>query len=247
MEFTSVSFFICATDEENSLKKTVRDVLDLCRDNMPEKIVIVMSRDATEGCRRAAEECRAAAPDLIECMFQHDPGLRGAILNSVDHITSSHTIGLSADYPISIDNIPAMIEGAKKEPDVIFKNSRHLQKHSFSGYSKTKMLFNVCGQAFLRFLFRSKLTDLTSPLQIMPTQLYKDIKWTESSFAFLEEMVLIPLRLGIRIVELPAKCMSRTEGTSKNSFFQTAKYLTAALRIRFTPKKNLLKNKDNVF
>lgn len=241
MEFTSVSFIVCATDEENSLIKTVTDINRLCRDVKPEKTVIVLSETATPGCRKAAEYCVSLFPGNTECIIQKRPGLRGAALDAADIIDSSHIIGISADYSLSLDNIPIMIEKAEKEPDVIFKNSRFLSKNSFKDYPKSKFILNVCGQCFLRLLFNTKLTDLTSPLQIMPASLYKTVNWKETGFAFFVEMVLIPLRLGIKIVELPAVSLPRTEGRSKNSFRQTAHYLTAAIRIRFTPEKRLLK------
>lgn len=241
MAFTSVSVLICVTDEEDSLKRTVNDIMALCTVTVPEKIVIVRTPDASAGCIKAAEECRDAFPDTVTVLVQQRPGIGGAVLDAADAITSSHIIGLSGDYPISLDNIPLMIENAKKEPDVIFKNSRHLQKNSFIGYSKAKMLFNVLGQRFLRVLFHSELTDLTSPMQIMPARLYHEINWRESGFPFFLEMVLIPLRLGVVIRELPAKSLPRTEGKSKNSFIKTFSYVFTALRIRFTPAAKLQK------
>ena len=240
MPFTSVSVLICATDEEDALKRTVDDIMSLCTETVPEKIVIVRSPEATEGCIRTSEACRAAYPQTVELLVQHRPGIGGSVRDAVDVITSSHIIGLSGDYPISLDNLPVMIENAKKNPEAIFKNSRHMRKHSFYGYGKIKMIFNVCGQAFLRVLFHSNLTDLTSPMQIAPAALYRRINWKESGFPFFLEMVLIPLRLGVEIYELPAKSLPRSEGKSKNSFLHTFSYLFTAIRIRFTPKNKLV-------
>ena len=241
MPFTCVSVLVCATDEEDALKRTVDDIMSLCKNTVPEKIVIVRSKEATAGCIRTAEACRAAYPHTVELLVQHRPGIGGSVRDAVDVITSSHIIGLSGDYPISLDNLPVMIESAKKNPDVIFKNSRHMQKHSFYGYGKLKMVFNVCGQAFLRILFHSRLTDLTSPMQIAPAELYRRINWKESGFPFFLEMVLIPLRLGVEIQEMPAQSLPRQEGQSKNSFLHTFSYLFTAVRIRFTPKDKLIK------
>ena len=240
MSFTSVSVLVCVTDEEDALKRTVHDIMALCTETVPEKIVIVRSPDATAGCVKAGEECRAAYPKTVELLVQCRPGIGGSVRDAVDAITSSHVIGLSGDYPISLDNLPRMIEAAKREPDAIFKNSRHLRRNSFHGYSKSKMVFNVCGQAFLRILFHSRLTDITSPMQIAPVALYRRIRWKESGFPFFLEMVLIPLRLGVTIHELPAESLPRREGKSKNSFFKTFSYLFTAIRIRFTPKRKLV-------
>ncbi len=42
-------------------------------------------------------------------------------------------------------------------------------------------------------------------------------------------------------VDVPARCLQRTEGKSKNSAIQTFLYLKTALRIRFRKKENLTK------
>lgn len=240
MEFKSLTVVVGANDEKQSLVQTVDAVMSTCSADM-DRILLVRPAKVSEECLSAIRELEAKYPGVAADFVQTRPHVGGAIRDGFDTAATSHILLLPGDMAISLNVIPAMIEGVKKEPDTIFKISRWLNKNSFHGYDPLKKLFNACGQMFLRVLFGVKITDLTCPVQIMPTELYKSIDWQELNFPFLEEMVLVPLRLGTKITEIPAACYGRTEGRSGNSVRQTALYLKTALRIRFSSAKKLLK------
>ena len=151
----------------------------------------------------------------------------GMVLSTIGYVAL-----LSYANPYVMSLIVDRISAGPVEADQVFT--------VFGPYIAALLAINVCGQAFLRILFRSDLTDLTSPMQIAPAALYRKINWKESGFPFFLEMVLIPLRLGVEIHELPAKSLPRSEGKSKNSFLHTFAYLFTAVRIRFTPKDKLV-------
>ena len=113
----------------------------------------------------------------------------------------------------------------------------------FHNYNKTRKIFNRAAQIFLRVLYAEKLTDFTSPVQTAPAEAYEKSDWKELNFPFLLEMVLVPLRLGYAFSEIPVECFERQEGFSRNSAKQTALYLKTAIRVRFTPKSRLMKEK----
>ena len=127
---------------------------------------------------------------------------------------------------------------------MIATTSRWLTR-DFEGYGKTRLVLNYLAQVFLRVLYGSKQTDLTNPVQIVPTKLYQSIRWEETRFAILLEMVLKPVRLGYKFREIPVECRNRNEGKSSNSFLQTAEYLKTALRIRFMKKSDILVSGEN--
>ena len=175
-------------------------------------------------------------------MEQVRPHVGGAIRDGFDTAVSSHILLLPGDLAIGLDAVPRLFEAEKKTPEGIVKTSRWLNKNAFHGYSRTRKALNALAQLFLRVLYHTRLTDLTNPVQIMPSGLYHSIDWRELNFPFLAEMVLCPLRLGTAFTEIPADCMGREEGKSSNSFLQTTLYLRTALRIRFTPKSRLIKS-----
>ena len=241
-QFQSLTIMIGATDEAQSLIQTVRQIFSCCRKEDVEKILIVRSKNASEGCVQASLALEQMYPGVVQSLIQSRPYVGGAIQDGFDAATTTHILLLPADLAIGLDILAQMIETAKRYPNGIVKTSRWLRRGSFHGYSKSRWLFNSCAQVFLRGLFQTKLTDMTNPVQIMPTGLYRAIRWKELNFPFLLELVLVPLRLGVSFREIAADCNERKEGTSKNSFLQTALFLRTAVRIRFTAEKNLRKD-----
>ena len=236
----TVTVVILATDESNALIKTIRYIKEEC-ENQPEQIVVVLSRNATQECREATEQMIAEYGDWVRSAVQDSRGLGNAIRFGIEQVETSHMIFFGADLAISLESVDKMIAAAKKEPEIIHKTSRWLEKNSYVGYSPVRLVLNRVAQSFLRILFNSKIRDLTNPVQAIPMHIQKSINWKEDGFTALLEQVIVPVRLGYEFKEIPVNCYSRTEGESKNSTLKTAMYLKAALRVRFTSKKNLLK------
>lgn len=236
----SVTLVVGATNEEEALKQTVRYVMTHCPSHEIDRILIVYAQNAPEGCRSAIRTLETEFPDKVFGMEQIRPYVGGAIRDGFDTAVSSHILLLPGDLAIGLEAVPQLFEEGKKAPQGIVKTSRWLNKDAFYGYNPVRKRINALAQTFLRILYHTRLTDLTNPVQIMPTDLYKSIIWRELNFPFLAEMVLCPLRLGVTFTEIPADCRGREEGKSSNSFLQTALYLRTALRVRFTPKARLI-------
>jgi hypothetical protein len=241
MEFTSVTIIIGTTNEKESLMCTVDTIMDTCRHEDINKLLLVKSKDASEDCNRTIELLEKKYPGKVQGLEQTRPYVGGAIRDGMDAVTSSHTMLLPSDMAISLSCVSEMIERVKEKPDVISKTSRWLKKNSFHNYNPTRKIFNSAAQIFLRILYGVKLTDFTSPVQTAPTEAYRKSDWQELNFPFLLEMVLVPLRLGYKFEEIPVECFERQEGFSRNSTKQTALYLKTALRVRFTPKSKLIR------
>lgn len=241
MNYESVTIIVGATDENEGLRITADYIMDNCNPDDICKILMVNSKKASRECLEAIKQLSEKYPGKVVGMTQTRPFIGGSIRDGFDTAVSSHIMLLPGDLGVSLDCVPRMIEGAKAQPEAIIKTSRWMKKNCFHEYSKTRKIFNRLAQLFLRVLFLSDLTDFTLPVQIMPTDMYKSIDFQELNFPFLIELVVAPLRLGAKITEIPVHCAGRSEGKSKNSFMQTALYLKTALRIRFSPKKKLIK------
>lgn len=243
MEFTSVTIIIGTTNEKESLICTVDTIMNTCNPDDIYKLLLVKSKDASDDCNYAIELLENKYPGKVQGLEQTRPYVGGAIRDGMDAVTSSHTMLLPSDLAISLSCVPEMIEKVKAKPDVISKTSRWLKKDSFHNYNSVRKVINATAQVFLRILFGVKLTDFTSPVQTAPTEAYRKSDWQELNFPFLLEMVLVPLRLGYKFEEIPVECFERQEGFSRNSTKQTALYLKTALRVRFTPKSRLIREK----
>ena len=242
MLFEKVTIVISATDETNSLIKTVETTISDCDISDIDSFMIVVPEKASEECLYTIDYLIEKYPEKVKKLVQTHPYIGGAMRDSIVNTDSSHILFFSADIPVGLESIPEMIEKAKKSPDKIIKVSRWIFKNSFYGYNSGKKILNYIGQKFLRVLFDSALTDFTIPILIAPTEIYKNINFKEWNFPCMLEAVLVPLRIGCSFEEIPAKSFSRTEGKSKNSILQTLLYLKTAIRVRFTKKQKLHKN-----
>lgn len=238
--FTGASIILGAVDEAHSIEIICDYLMETCPEDIAE-IIIVKSKNCTAECARCVSSVKAEYGEKILVITQNRPSIGGAIWDGMELAHGSHTILLASDLAHDMSVVPQMTESAKRAPELICTVSRWLGG-SFYGYSKARKILNYCAQVFLRILYGVRLTDFTNPVQIAPAQLYKDIEWEDCGFPFLLEMTLKPLRLGYKFTEIPTNCYPRTEGKSKNSFPQTAKYLGTALHIRFMKKEKLLKN-----
>mgnify|MGYP006993831491 FL=1 len=136
------------------------------------------------------------------------------------------------------------IEYAKKYPNDMITASRWLKKGSFEGYNKTKYVLNYIFQKFFSFFYRVKLTDITFGYRIAPTNLFQSIQWEELKHPFFLETALKPIRLGVKIHEIPSDWAARQEGESQNSLLQTFKYLKIAFKVKFEKKDKMLKDNN---
>lgn len=243
MVFEKVTFVVSATDETTSLVETVELLVAECKDRYLACILITIPENADTNCIKTIDSLKKKYPLIIRKFVQRNKHIGGALRDSIEEVESSHIMFLSADIPIGLEVVPKMLAEAKKTPDAIIKVSRWLEKDSFYDYSKTRKVFNFCAQKFLSFLFSSSLTDYTCPVLIAPTNIYKELNFKEWGFPCLLEAVLLPLKVGHKFIEIAAKSYLRTEGESKNSWFQTALYLKTAIRVRLTRKDKLLNKK----
>lgn len=240
--FDKVTIVISATDETDSLAEIVDTTISKCDTSDIACFLIVVPQNTDRQCLDVIEALKEKYAEQVKCLVQEHPYIGGALRDAVDATESSHILFFSADIPANLESIVVMIQEAKANPGTIVKVSRWLEKDSFFGYNKARLFFNFWAQKFLKVLFCSKLTEFTTPILIAPTDIYKRICFNEWNFPCLLEAVLIPVKMGFKITEIPAKCLPRTEGKSKNSALQTALYLKTALRVRFTPKSKLYKH-----
>lgn len=245
MVFEKATIVIGATDEEKSLIHTVETIVMNCDLMDIDSILIVIPENASDGCIEAIDYLKKHYPNWVRKFIQTHPYIGGAMRDSITETSSSHIMFLSADIPIGLESVPIMINESKKTPDAIIKISRWLEKGSFYNYNNVRKFFNGLSQVFLKGLYNCNLTDFTCPVLIGPTEIYKQLNFKEWNFPCLLEAVLLPVKIGCIIKEVPAKCYSRSEGKSKNSLWQTLLYFKVALRIRFISKKSCSQEQSN--
>lgn len=244
-EFKSVSVLLPAINETYSMKETVDIILKTCDKTDLCEFFIILCEKTTQECVKTAEAIRDMKCGIpVVIYFQKKPFVGMAIRESFELVKGSHLIVMSTDMETPPDLVCKMIEDEKKDPDGIITASRWIKGGGFSGYFGIKLVANWIFQKIISALFLSKCSDLTYGYRIFPTKLMQSINWEETKHPFFLETALKPLRLGVKISEIPAKWEARTEGESQNGFFENFKYFKTELHIRFMKKSDILKGKQ---
>lgn len=239
-EFKNLSIMTGAVTETDSLRETVNTLLSVCSKDDLKEIIICYADRTTPETMEVLRELKEAPQDVPIVVMKQKRPFMACINDAIDVAKGSHCLLVASDMPLDLSGIPVLIEMAKKDPDTIHSLSRWMKGCKFYEYGKFKKALNFFAQKFLAVLYMRKMTDFTNPVQIAPAELYKSIRFEETGFPFLLEMVLKPIRLGYKFTETPTNCYPRKEGKSSNSVKQTAAYLRVALHIRFMPEKDIL-------
>lgn len=244
-KFISVSILLPTLNETFSFIKTIEIILDECsHSDIKEFVVIVCERteqtslDAINEAKKLTDE--AGIP--MNIVYQKLPFAGGAVRDGIDYATGTHILMMAPDLETDPHTVKTFIKAAKKYPYDMITASRWLKKGSFDGYNKTKYVLNFMFQKIFSIIYWVKLTDITFGYRIAPAKLFKSIAWEEVKHPFFLETALKPIRLGVKIHEIPSNWEARQEGESQNSLLQTFKYLGIAFKARFMRKSKILKD-----
>jgi glycosyltransferase involved in cell wall biosynthesis len=239
----SVSVILPAINETYSLRQTVETILAACRKEELCEFFIVLCNKSTPGCIKTAEEIRQQVNRLVpvRIYYQKQPFIGSAMREAFDLVKGTHAVMMSTDLETDPAIVPDFIDSIKKCPDSIVTASRWIGNGSFTGYNTVKFIANYLFQKIISLLFLSKLTDATYGYRIFPVALVQSIRWEETKHPFFLETALKPLRLGVKMEEIPARWNARTEGESQNSFFGNFDYFRVAFKIRWIKKSEILR------
>ena len=238
--FTSLSVILPVINETFLLKKTVDIIMADCSRDIKE-ILIVVCRKTLPDSLATCEQLKQKYGAKIKVFQQTLPYLGGAMRDSFDRAEGSHTLMMASDMETPPDKVKDFIAEAKKHPDWIITGSRWIRGGGFKGYSPLKYFLNYLFQRFFSLLYFTNLTDMTYGYRLFPTALIKKIRWEELRHPFLLETIVKPLRLGIKVKEIPTAWKPRSEGSSQNTFARNFQYFGIGLRVRFARREELLK------
>lgn len=245
--YTGTSVLVAAINETFSLEQTVHIICETCSSQDIVEILILLSeKKSTPACIQSAEKLVLEKnPFPVSIVWQKLPFAGGAYRDGFRAAKGSHAIMMSADLETDPHLVREMVAASKACPEAIVTMSRWIEGGGFTGYSKLKQACNSVFQKVFSALYWTRLTDLTYGYRNFPVALLRKIDWKELRHPFFLETSLIPLRLGVRFIELPAHWRPRQEAESQNSFFANFMYFKTAFRIRFTPYRKLLISADN--
>lgn len=241
--FENASVLVAAINETFSLRETVAVVEKTCDPaDLREFLILLHPEKTTPGCRETAEAlvAESAGKTPVRIVYQTLPFAGGAYRSAFPEARGSHSVMISADLETPPELVGRMIALAKEDPRRVVTASRWMKGGSFSGYNKVKQVCNAVFEKLMSALFLTRLDDLTFGYRLFPTALLRAVAWKELRHPFFLETSVVPLRLGVPFVQIPANWKPRPEGESQNSFFANFRYFKTAFRVRFSRRSSLL-------
>jgi glycosyltransferase involved in cell wall biosynthesis len=242
--FKKTTIILPVMNETHSLIKTMDIIERECGQDILEYIFVVCAKTLDESLKVIRSYLKINEKRYIFHQ-QGLPFLGGAIREAFNLARGSHVVMMASDLETNPQDVKYLIQKTKEFPKAIITASRWIGDSGFKGYNPIKLILNFFFQGIFSFLYRTKLTDMTYGYRIFPTPLVKKIHWEELKHPFLFETILKPLRLGVKVFEIPSRWTARIEGESQNTFFANFKYFKIGLKVRFYPLERILKNLDS--
>lgn len=239
--FSGASAIILATDEAESLKKTVEIILSTCKSEDVAEIIILVCDRTTSECMKSAKEAEKMSDEVrFTVKKQSTDNVIEGIYECLEICTGSHYAVIGADMDTDPALLAKFIDKAKEKPDAVICASRWIEGGGFEGYGAVIGIKNFLAQKLVRTLFNTKLTDFTYSYRLVPIKalLGIDCKSRDKSFGL--ENILIFIRLGFEIIEIPAVWKNRTEGKSSRRVRDDLCYFRTIARVRMAKKEKLL-------
>lgn len=238
--FNKVSIVVPVINEVSLLRTTIEVVEKDCAHDVQEYIIVVCQKTTPESMA-LCKEYHQQNPERFKLYHQNKPFLGNAIHEGFLQASASHVITMASDCETNPDDVKHLIEKAKQHPEAMITTSRWREESTFENYGLLKKVLNYGFQKMLQILYLTRFTDLTFCFRLMPTKLAQAIDWQGEKHPFLLETFLKPLRLGVKIIEIPTSWHPRSEGESQNSLFTMFSYTKWAFVWRFETVRRWIK------
>jgi dolichol-phosphate mannosyltransferase len=228
---------VLAFNEVDSLIETIQ-ILEDSTEARSTQIVISTSKFADPKCRKTAYFLEERYANVI-VYEQKEPFVAAAVLEATDLFDSEYVIYMSADKETPALLVPTLLQKIEENAVDIVSASRWVKGGSFTGYGKLKWLISKIAQWLCKLIYVSSLTEYTYGFRIYKREIFERCHFRETKHPFFLESLLIPLRLGYKIQEVPVAWLPRTEGKSIVTFSTLVSYLRPIIYVRVMSRKKL--------
>ena len=221
-EFKDVTLVVLGSTEQQSLRETIRLLLENCDiKDIRDIVIFLISSDCPSAA--VAEEIAKdpSIPVTVRVAIQKTPGLSPAIYEISRLQTGSHFLVIASDLEMDPLSVPEMIEEAKKHPDAIICASKFKNGARREGYGLIHYLCNRAVNFAVEKILNIHGSELIATFQIYPKDLCDKMHFDDPDRAFYE-FTIRPVSMGVEYIELPTNYKPRTDGEST---FNLKKYI----------------------
>lgn len=245
--FSSVTIFMLAINEVETLSDSVQIIIDTCNHEDIEQIILLLADRATPECLETANKLQNNTKEFpVVVIQQKTPSIPKAFFEGFSNCKGSHFIIMSSDGETDPRIVKDFIAKSKEFPESVISASRWLSNNNFKDYGKINKFLNFVFQRVVNILYKTEMTDATFVYYSFPNEVIRRMLIKETDFNSSLELVLKSIRLGVDFIEIPTVWVRRKEGKSHNSYLKKLLYLKPLLKVFFMNKKDVLDEKrDN--
>ncbi len=234
-----VSVLLPVYSETDLLTQSIERLKSNLREYLHE-ILIVVSPKSTPECLALCDRLPREDPRIRTIVQSDRPGIGWAYREAIPHMTGTHGLIICSDLETDPDDARRLVDAALATGADIVCASRWSSGGGFTGYDPLKLVLNRAFNLIFRVLYRLRIHDITFGYKLITAEVLRRVRWEYGRHEFCAEILLKPVRLGYRAVEVPTKWVKRPEGESKGAFLGNFKFASAAVSILFKPKRSLL-------
>ena len=218
----SLSIIIPTMNEINSLKKTLKIIEKI---KVQKEYLIIYSNQFTPlNIQKEIFKLKKKYKHL-NYFPQKKPFVGGAIDLGIKKSKKKYLAIMAADLETNPYELKNMVKFSKKNLDSIISADRWISKKGFSEYGVIKFFANFFFQKLIKIFFKYEILDFTFAYRIYPKKVLKKYNISELRHGFALEMLLKPIKKGIKVVTVPAKWKKRVEGNSSITLQSYFSYL----------------------
>jgi glycosyltransferase involved in cell wall biosynthesis len=227
-----VSVLVPLINEVESLNETISTIEHDSPDRALEFILILSPSSTKEAIKNAERQC-SRRQGKARIIVQNLKGLGGAYIDGIREAKGRHIVMIASDLETDPKLVQELLKISELNPNHIVATTRWKgDSAGFQGYGATKKILNFIFQKLISKMFSSKLTDYTFGFRLYPSESIKNRQWKSTNFAFLLESILVPIKDGWEVVEVPHFWRPRVEGKSSNKIRYFVDYFAVALRVK---------------
>lgn len=227
-----VTVLVPLINEVESLNETISTIKQDSPDTAFEFILILSPSSTSEAVKNAEQQCLERKGEA-RIILQNLKGLGGAYIDGIREAKGQRIVMIASD----LETDPKLVQELLKISDL---NPRHIvattrwkgDSAGFQGYGTTKKVLNFIFQKLISKMFSSELTDYTFGFRLYPSESIKNRHWKSDNFAFLLESIIVPIKDGWKVVEVPHFWKPRIEGKSSNKVTYFVDYFLVALKVK---------------
>ena len=249
ISFEKLTIILPASNEQESLRDALRCFSKICDpQDIKEVIVFLKSKDCPSKKVLDKILSEESFSFVTREYVQATKGADKIMLEAPLLVDSSHFIIFYSDLETDPSSVPKLIKISKTNPEAIVCASKFKKGATRKGYDFFHMHCTRFVNLIVAKIIGSTGTELISPVQIYPTEIYRKMNFQPQRKSFYG-FTIKPIIEGIEYIEIPTNYVRRNKGKSNLNIFSYIKFgiifISTAIKLKWDYEKDKRKIRNN--